>query len=69
MEIVGCDFHPGWQQVAIFDSDTGEIEQRKLANGDGEAERFYRGLPAPALVCVALTCPRKTLPVVAGVLS
>jgi transposase len=52
MMIVGCDFHPGWQQVAIFDSDTGEIEQRKLVNGDGEAERFYRGLPAPALVGV-----------------
>ena len=39
MQIVGCHFHPGWQQVAIFDSDTGEIEQRKLVNGDGEAER------------------------------
>jgi hypothetical protein len=52
MMIVGCDFHPGWQQVAIFDSDTGEIEQRKLVNGDGEAERFGRGLPAPALVGV-----------------
>ncbi len=52
MKIVGCDFHPGWQQVAIFDSDTGEIDQRKLVNGDGEAERFYRGLPAPALIGV-----------------
>src|SRR5271165_1368323 len=52
MKIVGCDFHPGWQQVAIFDSDTGEIEERKLINGDGEAERFYRALPAPALVGV-----------------
>ena len=52
MEIVGCDFHPGWQQVAIFDSDTGEIEQRKLGNGDGEAERFYRELSAAALVGV-----------------
>jgi transposase len=52
MKIVGCDFHPGWQQVAIFDSDTGEIEQCKLVNGDGEAERFYRSVPAPALVGV-----------------
>lgn len=52
MKIVGCDFHPGWQQVAIFDSDTGEIDQRKLVNGEGEAERFYRGLPAPALIGV-----------------
>ena len=45
-------FYPGWQQVAIFDSDTGEIEQRKLVNGDGEAERFYGGLAGVALVGV-----------------
>jgi hypothetical protein len=25
MTIVGCDFHPGWQQVAVFDEATGEI--------------------------------------------
>ena len=42
MKIVGCDFHPGWQQVAVFDAETGEIEERKLSNGKGEAERFYR---------------------------
>lgn len=50
--IVGCDFHPAWQQVAVFDAESGEISERKLINGDGEAERFYRGLPAPALVGV-----------------
>jgi len=50
MTIVGCDFHPGWQQVAVFDSETGEIRELKLMNGDGEAERFYRQLTAPALV-------------------
>lgn len=50
MKIVGCDFHPGWQQVAIFDPATGEIWERKLLNGDGEAERFYQGLEAPALI-------------------
>jgi hypothetical protein len=33
MIIVGCDFHPSWQQVMIFDSDTGEISERKLAGG------------------------------------
>jgi transposase len=50
MKIVGCDFHPRWQQVAIFDAETGEVCEHKLLNGDGEAERFYRGLEAPALV-------------------
>lgn len=50
MTIVGCDFHPSWQQVAIFDSSTGEIVERKLVNGNGESERFYRSLPVPSLV-------------------
>ena len=50
MKIVGCDFHPGWQQIAVFDTETGEIEEHKLTNGNGETERFYRRLPAPALI-------------------
>jgi transposase len=50
MTIVGCDFHPGWQQVAVFDSAIGEIREQKLENGNGEAERFYRSLPSPARV-------------------
>ena len=50
MKIVGCDFHPCWQQIAIFDAVTGEVAERKLLNGDGEAERFYGALEAPALV-------------------
>jgi transposase len=36
--------------VAIFDAETGEVSELKLLNGDGEAERFYRGLESPALV-------------------
>lgn len=50
MVIVGCDFHPSFQQVAIFDPSTGEIVERKLAHGNGEAERFYRSLPVPSLI-------------------
>lgn len=50
MKIVGCDFHPRWQQIAVFDAETGEINEHKLMNGDGEAERFYRALEAAALV-------------------
>jgi transposase len=52
MRIIGCDFHPSWQQVAVLDSETGEVSERKLVNGDGEAERFYRTLPVPSLVGV-----------------
>jgi transposase len=43
MLIIGCDFHPGFQQVAIFDNRTGEIEQKRLQHR-GEAEQFYGGL-------------------------
>ena len=50
MQIVGCDFHPRWQQVAFLDQETGEYGQVKLTNGDGEAERFYRTLSSGALV-------------------
>lgn len=52
MKIVGCDFHPSWQQIAVFDPETGEITEHKLVNGDGEAERFYRELESPALIGV-----------------
>ncbi len=27
------DFHPAWQQVAVFDSATGEIRKQKLEKG------------------------------------
>jgi transposase len=50
MTIVGCDFHPAWQQIAVLDTETGEITEHKLMNGNGEAERFYRRLPAPSLI-------------------
>ena len=36
--------------MAVFDAETGEIAELKLVNGNGEAERFYRALEAPALV-------------------
>ena len=50
MKIVGCDFHPCWQQIAVFDVETGEIVEHKLKNGEGEAERFYEALESPALI-------------------
>jgi transposase len=54
MLIIGCDFHPGFQQVAIFDKQTGEIEQRRLAHPQ-EAIEFYRSLPAGVLVGIEST--------------
>jgi len=43
MWIIGCDFHPGFQQLAIFDNQTGEIKEKKLSH-PAQATEFYRGL-------------------------
>jgi transposase len=50
MKIVGCDFHPSFQQVAILDISTGEVRELKLMHATGEAERFYRELESPVLI-------------------
>ena len=49
MLIIGCDFHPSFQQVAIFDNQTGEIVEKKLWHRE-EAEQFYRSLCGPVRV-------------------
>jgi hypothetical protein len=43
MIIIGVDFHPEFQQIAFVDTDTGELEERRLHHPD-EAEGFYRAL-------------------------
>ena len=43
MMIIGCDFHPRFQQIAFVDQDTGEYGERRL-NHPQEAEQFYRSL-------------------------
>jgi transposase len=49
MLIIGCDFHPSFEQVAIFDNQTGEIQERRLGHRE-EAEQFYRSLSGPVRV-------------------
>jgi transposase len=44
MLIIGCDYHPGMQQIAWFDNQSGEQGEQRLEHGTGEAERFYREL-------------------------
>src|SRR5437660_11309932 len=48
MLIIGCDFHPGIQQVAIFDKRKVEYQERALSRR-AEAEQFYRALAGQAL--------------------
>ena len=43
MIIIGVDFHPEFQQIAMVDTGTGELQERRL-NHPNEAESFYREL-------------------------
>src|SRR6267142_5910208 len=45
MMIIGCDYHPGFQQIAFVDMATGELRERRLAHRE-EAEGCYRDLVA-----------------------
>ena len=44
MYLIGVDYHPGFQQVAFFDQDTGECGELHLNHSSREAEGFYREL-------------------------
>jgi len=57
MLIIGCDFHSRFQQIAMLDSDTGEIIERRLEHEAGEARAFYSALPSPARVGIEATGP------------
>src|SRR6516225_3745005 len=48
MIIIGCDYHPGFQQIACVNTETGELEERRL-NHREEAEQFYRDMQARGL--------------------
>ena len=43
MIIIGCDYHPGFQQIAYVNTETGEVVERRLSHPE-EAEQFYRDL-------------------------
>jgi hypothetical protein len=43
MIIIGADYHPGFQQIAFVDTETGELQERRLEHRE-EAEKFYREL-------------------------
>jgi transposase len=55
MMIIGCDFHPSWQQIAWLDSETGEAGEQKLVHASGDAKAFYQQLAAPALIGMEAT--------------
>ena len=50
MIIIGVDFHPEFQQIALLDTDGGELQEKRLGHRE-EAETFYRELLARANRC------------------
>jgi transposase len=48
MKIIGCDFHPSFQQIAMVDTETGEYTERKLI--PAEAQPFYSELKREVVV-------------------
>ena len=48
MLIIGCDYHPSFQQIAFVDTETGECGERRLQHRE-EAEKFYRDLAATGM--------------------
>src|ERR1700690_4587461 len=48
MMIIGCDYHPSFEQIAFVDTETGELQERRLGHRE-EAEKFYRDLAAQGI--------------------
>jgi transposase len=48
MLIIGCDYHPAFEQIAYVDTATGDCGERRLEHRE-EAEKFYRDLAAQGM--------------------
>jgi transposase len=57
MNIIGCDLHTRYQQIAWLEGATGEVVTRRLEHENGEASAFYRSLPPGARVGIEATFP------------
>jgi transposase len=55
MVLIGCDFHPSWQQVSWLDLETGETGDQKLVHEAGGLEKFYRQFPAGSRIGMEAT--------------
>ncbi len=55
MLLIGCDYHTRFQQIAMVDTSTGEVTERRLEHENGEARSFYASLPEPARVGMEAT--------------
>lgn len=56
MWIIGCDFHPRYQQIAAMNQETGEVLERRLSHETKETEEFYPSLPRGARIGMEASC-------------
>ena len=52
MHMIGCDFHPGLQQIALVDTESGRRQEFCLSHASGTepVRQFYASLSRPVLV-------------------
>ena len=55
MTFVGCDLHTRTQQVAVLNTDTGEVSEHQLGHDGLAVEEFYATLPRPVTVGIEST--------------
>jgi transposase len=55
MTFVGCDLHTRMQQVAVLDTETGEVSECQLAHDGTAVEEFYATLPGPVTIGIEST--------------
>ena len=55
MFIIGCDYHPRFQMIAVLEKATGEVKVLRLEHENGEAKKFYANLPKGVLVGIEAT--------------
>src|SRR5262245_54150163 len=55
MILVGCDLHTRKQQVAVLNTDTGELLDQELLHTGHAVEQFYAALPPPVTVGIEST--------------
>jgi hypothetical protein len=59
MTFVGYDLHTRMQQVALVDTETGEVSEHRLGHDGIAVEAFYAALPRPATVGIESTVKKR----------
>jgi transposase len=55
MKIVGCDLHAGQQSIAMVDTETGELTEKRLMHEGNAVRDFYASLESPVVVGIEAT--------------